>query len=226
MARVSAYISSVFGQSPFSPLQSHAQLCVNASRQLEALLTHSYAGDVQGMESVYEEITRIEHAADDLKHEIRANLPRGFFMPVARGDLLDLLSRQDEMANLARDISGLMVGRKMQYPETIRESMQALVTASIQSTELVQDIVGELDELIEAGFRGAQARRVINMVTEVERVEHQTDELVVGIRAQMMTMEHELPPVQVMFQYRALDMLAGLADAAERVAHRIQLMLA
>ncbi len=226
MAKVSAYISSVFGQSPFTPLQQHAELCVNASKQLDVLLTHSHAGDIHEMEAVYEEITSIEHAADELKHDIRANLPRGFFMPVARGDVLDLLSRQDEIANLARDISGLMVGRKMQFPESVKNDLLALVNASIQSAELVRDIISELDELIEVGFRGAQARRVLEQVSEVERVEHKTDELVVGIRAQLMTLEDEMPPVQVMFQYRALDMMAGLADAAERVAHRVQLMLA
>ena len=80
--------------------------------------------------------------------------------------------------------------------------------------------------MIEAGFRGAQARKVIDQVTEVERLEHKTDELVVSIRAHMMAIESELPPVQAVFQYRALDMLAGLADAAERVAHRVQLLLA
>ena len=226
MTKVTAYFSNVFGQSPFAPLQEHARLCVQATEHLSALITHSHVCEHEEMAALYDEVTRSEHAADDLKQQIRANLPRGFLMPVARADILDLLGRQDEIANLARDISGLMVGRNMQFPEIVRDSLDELVQAATQSCAIVADIVSDLDELIDAGFRGREAELVQAKVAQVDELEHTTDELVISIRATMMGIEDELKPIQAIFQYRTLDMIGGLADAAERVAHRVQLMLA
>ncbi len=37
-------------------------------------------------------------------------------MPVSRTDMLDLLRQQDMLANLAKDIAGRALGRKLQVP--------------------------------------------------------------------------------------------------------------
>ncbi len=39
-----------------------------------------------------------------LKREIRLKLPRGLFMPVDRTDMLELLTQQDKLANLAKTL--------------------------------------------------------------------------------------------------------------------------
>ncbi len=61
-------------------------------------------------------ITKGEHDADEMKKELRNHLPKGLFMPVDRRDVLDVLLRQDIIANQGKDIAGLIVGRKMQLP--------------------------------------------------------------------------------------------------------------
>jgi uncharacterized protein Yka (UPF0111/DUF47 family) len=64
------------------------------------------------------------------------------------------------------------------------------------------------------------------MIEEVEELEERTDEIVVSIRSGLFEVESELPPVQAVFFYKALDKIADLADVAERVAHRVQMMVA
>jgi uncharacterized protein Yka (UPF0111/DUF47 family) len=49
---------------------------------------------------------------------------------------------------------------------------------------------------------------------------------VVKVRQDFFAIEDEYSPIQVIFLYRILDLIAELADDAERVAHRVQLMLA
>ena len=91
MANVPAYFSTVFGRSPFRDLQQHVSLCVTAARELQILFPAAHEGRWDDVEQSYDRITEIENEADAQKRGIRSNLPRGFFLPVARADLLDLL---------------------------------------------------------------------------------------------------------------------------------------
>jgi predicted phosphate transport protein (TIGR00153 family) len=226
MANVAGYFSNVFGHSPFRDLQAHAQLCVNAVQELRALFPASFAANWIDVEKSYARLTELENAADEKKRTIRTHLPRGFFLPVARTDLLDLLGRQDELANTSRDIAGLVLGRHLQFPALLEAQVTELINTSVATCQQAQQIINQLDELIDTAFKGPRARMVITMIEEVEALEHETDEMVVKIRKDLFGIEDQLPPVQVMFLYKALDLLAELADGAERVAHRVQLMLA
>jgi len=226
MAKVGGYFSRVFGPSPFSELQAHAALCIEAVEELPELFQASNQDDWTRVEQSYDNLTRLEHKADEKKRNIRSNLPKGFFLPVARADLLELLGRQDEIANIARDVAGSVLGRKIRFPASLQPQLLELVEGCIHACRKSQEVVDSLDELIDSAFRGPQAKAVVGMIEEVEALEHLTDQMVVRIHAQLFQIEEELPPVQVMFLYKALDLIAELANGAERVAHRVQMMLA
>lgn len=226
MAKASAYFTGIFGRSPFPVLQKHAGICSEASEVLLQLVPAANAANWPEVEDLYDKLTALEHAADKQKRKIRSKLPRGFFLPVARADLLDLLSRQDEIANDARDIAGLMLGRRMQFPAPIQPDVVDLIKSSVATCQRVRELVSMFDELLDTGFGGREAKRVAAMIEEIEQLEAKTDVLVVGIRAKLYEIESELAPVQAVFFYRVLDMIAELADGAERVAHRVQMMIA
>jgi len=226
MAKASAYLPGIFGRSPFPTLQMHASICAEAAEVLLKLVPAANAADWDEVEVLYNALTEFEHKADNQKRQIRSKLPRGFFLPVARADLLDLLARQDEIANDARDIAGLMLGRRMQFPSPLQPAVVELVEGAVDTCVRVRELVGLFDELLDSGFGGLEARRVAAMIEEVEQLEANTDVLVVDIRAKLFEVETELAPVQAVFFYKVLDMIAELADGAERVAHRVQMMIA
>ena len=47
------------------------------------------------------------------------NLPSTFMMPFSRRDLLDVLLIQDSIANITKDLAGLMMTRHMVFPQEI-----------------------------------------------------------------------------------------------------------
>ncbi len=194
--------------------------------ELLKLLSAANNGQWDSVIAGYKRIAELENQADHIKREIRSNLPRGFFLPVARADLLDLLSRQDKIANGAQDVAGIMTGRRMQFPPEMKEQVFKLAQQSVTACHRVRDVVGELDELIDSGFRGPEARRVLRMIENVEDDEHRVDELLVQVRASLFALEEQLPPVHTIFLYQVLELIADLSDAAERVGHSVQMMLA
>ncbi|MCW8928038.1 MAG: TIGR00153 family protein, partial [Gammaproteobacteria bacterium] len=167
-----------------------------------------------------------EGAADDLKRELRLNLPSGLMMAMSRRDLLETLTMQDRIANKAKDIAGLMLGRKMTFPGEVAPLMFDFVKRCIDASAQAQTAINELDELLETGFRGREVELVESMITRLDEIEGDTDKMQVAVRSKLFALEKELPPVEVMFIYRVIEWIGDLADLAQRVGSRLEIMLA
>jgi len=175
-------------------------------------------------EKIRQQIAQLEKEADILKREIRLKLPRGLFLPVARTDLLELLTQQDKIANRAKDISGRMLGRKMEFPTEMRADFMAYLKRCIDATAQAEKAIGELDELLETGFKGREVE--MEMIHQLDLIEDDTDTMQIGLRQQLQAVEHNYNPIDVMFLYKILEWVGDLADQAERVGARLELMLA
>ncbi|WP_370979589.1 TIGR00153 family protein [Agaribacterium sp. ZY112] len=219
-------ISDLFGRSPIKPIQQHMASSVAAAALLPDYFKAGRAGDWEQAKSVYDEITKLEHKADELKVEIRLHLPKSLFLPVPRQDLLELLTVQDKVANTARDIAGLMLGRKMCFPETLQDAVDAYVASAVATANAALKAVNELDELLEFGFKGKELGIVESLVSELNAQEHIADEHERSLRSALFAVETELPPVEVMFLYRVIEQIGALADRAERVGSRLLLLVA
>ena len=114
-------MSGLFGRFPITPLQEHMYRVYRCIRHLTPLIEGMVESDDEKVLKAQKEISKGEHDADKMKRELRTHLPKGLFMPVDRRDVLDVLLRQDMIANQAKDISALIVGRKMQLPAEMNE---------------------------------------------------------------------------------------------------------
>ena len=218
--------SAMFGRSPFQPLLAHIVKVNDCADQLLPFFEDSLNGDWQAAGTHRETITRLEHEADELKTELRLNLPNTMFLPVSRSDLLDLISVQDKIANKVRDITGIMLGRSMQMPEPLAESMRHYMQTSVACVAQARQALEELKDLLESGFGRNVSDVMQNLIRELHTLEQQTDAQQVAIRRQLFTLEESLPPVEVMFLYKIIDWVGELSDLAERVGSRLQIMTA
>lgn len=220
------YLSKIFGTSPVKPLQEHMDRATESVAQLVRFIDAATAGDWDAATELQQAIGRIENAADDQKRALRLTLPHSLFLPVARHDLLDILATQDKIANKAKDIAGVMTGRRMRIPEALVADIRAFVARCHDATVQAQRVVNELDELFETGFRGAEVTLVNAMIEELDRIEGDTDALQIGLRASLFAIENDLPPIHAMFIYKIIEWIGDLADEAQRVGSRLQLLLA
>lgn len=216
----------MFGESPVRPLQQHmdkVQACVSELHPyFEAVLSQNWddAKDLQ------KKISSLEGEADKLKKELRMQLPKSIFLPVSRRDLLELLSMQDRVANRAKDIAGLILGRKMEFPDKLNEHFLAYVDLCIETSGQAQVAINELDELMETGFHGREVKLIESMIKTLNKLEGDTDKLQVKIRAKLFKIEKDLPPVDVIFLYQIIEWVGDLADLSQRVGSRLELLLA
>ncbi|MFB9145612.1 TIGR00153 family protein [Halomonas alkalicola] len=218
--------SAMFGRSPFQPLLAHIVKAQECADQLLPFFEATLAGDWEEAARVRETITRLEHEADELKTELRLNLPNTLFLPVSRTDLLELISVQDKMANKVRDITGIMLGRTMQIPEPLAGAMRDYMRTAVACVAQAREAMEELEALLESGFGRNVSDVMQRLIRQLHVLEQQADGQQVAIRRQLFELESELPPVDVIFLYKIIDWVGELSDRAERVGSRLQILTA
>ena len=153
-------------------------------------------------------------------------MPKGLFLPVPRSDVINLLLIQDRVANCAKDIAGIIIGRRMQVPPELADDMMSLLQRSIDASRQALKAINELDELLETGFSGNEVNVVEDMIVKLDQIEHDTDKMQITLRTKLFDLEKDLPPVDVMFLYKIIEWLGELADRAQKVGGQLQLLLA
>lgn len=225
MARTSAF-AKLFGRSPIKPMQEHIKVVVRCAGEVPGLFEALAAGDQAKVTEVKDRIFALEEEADDIKNQLRTHLPKSLLMPVDRRDLLEVLDMQDSIADTAQDIAGLLVERPMEVPKTLEEPLLGLTRRCVQACDKAAEIIGELDELVETGFRGRESERVSEMVDELNQIEDDTDRMGMDLTHLLFAQEDEMKPVSVMFWYQLIQWIGDLADYAEKVGNRLRLLLA
>jgi predicted phosphate transport protein (TIGR00153 family) len=218
-------IRSLFGRSPIRAMQQHMKAAVACAREVLRLVEAMAAGDAAAIAERRTEISRLEHAADEIKNEIRSHLPRRFFMAVSRRDMLEILDHQDSIADRAQDIADLAEIRTMTIPEPMCEPMLELVRRVIAACEQAERVISRLDELVETGFSEREVARVEEMINAVNREESETDAVAERCLRTLFEIEDQLG-VSTLFWYRIIQWIAEMADYAERVGNRLRLLIA
>ncbi len=219
-------IAGLFGRSPIKPLQQHYDTVHECACSLGQFFDAVISGDWDKARTLRKQVAELENQADELKKEFRLNLPKSLFLPMPRTDLLELISVQDKVANKAKDISGLMLGREMTIPPTLADAMRSYVQGAIDTSAQAQKAINELDELIETGFSGREIRLEEELIEELDRLERANDEQQIVIRSTLFKLEKELSPVDVIFLYKIIEWVGDLADRAQKVGGRLQMLVA
>ena len=218
-------ISSLFGKSPISPLQQHMKQVHSCLKEFGVFAKAANAEDWEKAQAAQISIALKEHKADKLKKKLRMNLPSTFMMPFSRRDLLDVLLIQDSIANITKDLAGLMMSRHMVFPKEFAEDFINLTGLCIKTSAAALVAINELDELLETAFSSRERKIVGQMIIKINELEHETDIAQSEIREKLFALESSLPPIDVMFYYRAIEWLGETADAAQKVGSRFEVML-
>lgn len=216
----------LFGKSPFRPLLEHMGAAFHCVEQLPEFFAATLENDWQKASEIQLKINELEEKADDIKRSLRLNLPKDLFMPVARTDLLELISQQDLLANETKHIAGLIFTRKMTLPETIRTTYLIFLQRCIDAAQQAYKANRELSDLYAAGFCGKEAEIMEEMIEQLHHIEHDTDEMQIKLRAEIFQHETEYAPVEVIFLYKIIEWTGRLATTAQKIGDRLQICIA
>lgn len=219
-------IFNMFGTSPIKPIEQHMRKAHLCAKQLYPFFEAVLKKDWKTAQTLKNKIVTLEKEADVIKRDLRLHLPAGLFLPVARTDLLELLSAQDRIPNTAENIAGLIVGRQMNIPEPLHEVLMDFLHKCIDASNQACKAINELDELLETGFRGSEVKIVEDMIRILDTIEHHSDEQLSDIRHRIFDLEKDLSALDVIFLYKLVQWIGDLADHAQTVGSRLQILIA
>ena len=217
---------NMFGPSPIRPIEQHMYKVYQCAKQLLPFFDAVLVQNWDEAKQIQDKIKALEKEADVIKRDLRLHLPTGLFLPVGRSDVLELLSVQDRIANKAEDIAGLMIGREMQIPEALTGFLMPFVTRSLDAAKQACKAINELDQLLESGFRGSEVNIVEEMIVTLDKIEHDSDEKLADVRHRIFEIEGSLPALEVIFLYKLVQWIGDLADHAQTVGGRLQILIA
>ena len=218
-------MARLFGRSPFVPLQLHLDKVADCVEAVFTLLERIREGEGCNVEETAREISKLEHKADLVKNDIRNNLPRGLFMAIDRGQLLEILSLQDSIADKAEDIGILMSLRTAKMLDPLVAPFEEYIEGNKDAFYKARDVMRELDALIESGFGGVEATRVVEMVDGVAEAEHNCDIMQRKLMKLVLDYEDELSVGHFFVWQRLLHEIAGISNYSEKLANRIRMLL-
>ena len=216
--------SDLFSKSPFGPIQVHMEKSMECAEELLILIEAVIKNNWEKATTSRKKIMELEKEADQLKAETRNLLPKGIFLFVPRGDLLDLIGLSDEIPNTVKDISGLICGRQMLIPPEISTSFKDFVTEAVAIVATAASAIDQLNELSRLAFGSRASNELDNIISNLDSLEAESDRSEVTVRRQLFDIEKDLPPIDVMFLYDVINKIGELADRAEQVGHRLTLI--
>jgi len=171
-------------------------------------------------------ISKLETEADKIKSTFRLNMPKSLLLPVDRKDLLSLITDQDNLADTCEEIGKVLTYRNMVVPPVLKALLDELLEGTMEVSAEAKAMIEELDELVEVGFGGGrELEKIKTIISGVRKSEHNIDNILHRTRQALFAIEDSLPPVDVMFWYKIVELLGDISNQAENMADRLLLFL-
>jgi predicted phosphate transport protein (TIGR00153 family) len=182
-------------------------------------------GDSVAVEKLSKKLSKLEHEADNIKDDIRSNLPRGLFMPVDRSHILSILDVQDRIANKSENIGVLLTFKQAKSSEEFDKIFDSFFESCLATFYATRDVVERLDELVETGFGGPEANNVHKLIDTVALKEHEADVFQREAIRMLLKLEDEMSYGDFFLWTSVLRQLGGIADDSEHLAESIRNIL-
>lgn len=218
-------IARLFGQSPFAPLQSHINKVASCMEKLTTMIGTLGTADKKMIETLSAELSEYEHEADLAKNDIRNHLPKSIFLPIDRGQFLEILAVQDSIADRAEEVGILFTLHPLEHYQQFERSFTAFYALALETFNSSLKIMREVEELIESSFGGVEAEKVKAMVEETAYKEHKATLAKHALLKQIFSSGTTLSPPAFYIWMKVIEAISNISGSSERLANRIRMIL-
>ncbi|MBU0691461.1 TIGR00153 family protein [bacterium] len=215
---------------PFELLSKHldkVMLCVDLVKPLLDAASNQNQDEVK---RIAEDVFRLEHEADEIKLKIRDHLPKATLLPVSRGDLLNYLKTQDNLADNVEDL--VLSVSQLRFPSCwtdggMHDELMALADYSVSAAKEAANMLGRFERLRMIGFAGDIIEELREIANRIGQIEAKADRK--QFKLVQMVLEIQDPDWHFAYSYVLLQVIRSLgkmADNAESMGDYMRLMIA
>jgi predicted phosphate transport protein (TIGR00153 family) len=218
-------VNELFGRSPFGPIVEHSKKVHECVEMIWPLMEALAEEDFQEIQRIEKKISHLEYEADKIKHAIRQQLTRRYFLPVSKRDLYKFLRRQDKIADYVQDLAVVLTLRKTLLHPNLTEKFFNLLNQIFQVTGILLTAAVELQSLAETSFGGSEARRIMEWLDGLGKEEWKADLIAIELSKDIYCLEKELDPITLIFYEKIVIILGKIANEAENAGDMLRSMI-
>ena len=166
--------------------------------------------DPSSLKTRIEEMHVIEHAADEVKHEMMRKLVREFLPPIEREDIAELAHTIDDVIDAIEDV---LLGMYMYNIKSLQSELNPFTDLVTRCCEALKDMSGELQN-----FRKSQVLK--EKIIVINALEEEGDRLYTESMHRLYT--EETDPIQILAWTTLYDRLEKCCDCCEDVADMVE----
>ena len=214
-------IGKLFGRSPFGQIQQHMEQVSKCINKMAEAIEAARAGKFEELDQFSAGVSKLEHQADQIKNDIRERLLKRVFMPIDRGEVLEILSLQDSLADTAEDVCKVLTFKPLPFFDDFTSDFDQFVKLNLEAFAIVASVINQLDELIESGFGGIEAERVRGLAKDASFAEHQADLVQIQLLKKIYAHDTEMTHGEFHLWMRLTYVLSRVSNESEDLANRV-----
>ena len=218
-------MKELFGKSPFGPIVEHTKKVNQCVVLIRPLIEAVVKEDYEEVHRLQDEVSKLEYEADRIKHAVRQQLPRRYFLAVERDELDAFLRCQDGIADSAEDFAVVLLIRNTKIHPALKDEFFAFVDQILKVSSVLMGAAEELQTLAETSFGGAEAESVMKRIEGLSEEEWRADRMRRKLSRHIYALENELDPVTIIFYDKMLQTLSQIANNAENTGDLLREMI-
>ncbi len=212
-----------FRREPLECLENHARHVHDClSKAAEAVMAY-IDGDMERFEKLVVDVSELEHAADLVKRNVRAHLPRGIIMPIDKFELFLYLNEQDAIADTAEDVLEWITYRRSGFTQEFKEGLEGLMEKCLDISKSLAPILHAARTYFQTGDEDVRVH-VKDGIRGLRGKEHDADFLEHELKKHIFDSEQD--SLSVFYQVRLVELVGLSADHAESAADILRSMIA
>lgn len=217
-------IGGLFGRSILGPLREHmakVEDCLEVFRKTVGEYVEGKFGSIQKFSK---KISVLEHEADIIKIGIGRSLSKSIFASSMRSDILDLIHKEDDISDACEDVVKFMSLHQVKMPRELSRRFLSLTNKVAEAGAMLNQAIQKATAYEEQELLGEKMEEILNLLSNVERKEWETDQIQLSFVREVFAMGEKLSAVDVFFLMNLSKLTVGIADHAENVAnclHRV-----
>jgi len=150
--------------------KDHAELVYECLNQLKILMEYFYVNDYDSVKNKVEEISKLEHDADEIRRKMEIEFFKGAFLPFDREDRIVLAEQVDSIADMTQETAYGICLSKINFPNNYKNDFSNLIDSVYTTVFVLKRCIELLDEdLGEALTKAHEVEKLENIVDKIER---------------------------------------------------------
>ena len=209
---------SRIGPSVFKSFYEHAEKVFETVENMNACVKS--ACDGKNIEGYITATSKSELEADEIKSEIRDVLRGSVRLAVDKLVFLELVSRQDRIADYAENVTEILSFRKLYKNKEAQKLVLQLADSVTATVEEYRKTVERFEYLLESAFSNKEKDIMHKHIGKVNDLEHEAD-LIEAKAASYVFTNGDDQPLAAAHMYRLIQRLDDVANAAETAANSL-----